>query len=213
MGLVVLDQRSDREALMFLRRSRRMPQAKLDRLWTARSAQDPEAYLELATRSIERYPDDPEALIEMAQALSQNGRFEEAADAASQAEGLTTDGGVLVLAAWTMIHAERWERAAAVLDRVLASDPDDAVVKNEAPYLRGTTCDCLGEPEAAEQYLRDAVAGDDQLSLYIVGLAQFLIREDRHAEALDMVDRAVAIADAAERDEALGELADLGLVP
>lgn len=197
---------------MFLRRSRRMPQSKLERLWAARSANDDKAYLELATRSTERYPTDPDVLVELAQALSQNGRFDEAADAAAQAEVLTTDGAVLVLAAWSMIGAERYERAAAVLDRVLATDPSDSVVKNEALYLRGWAYDCLGEPEAAERYLRDAVAGDDQLSHYIVRLAHFLVRHDRRAEALDMVDRAEAISDPAEREEALREFVDIGLL-
>ena len=197
---------------MFLRRSRQIPQAKLDRLWTARDADDPAAYLELARRSIKRYPAVPDALVELAQALSQNGRFDEAADVAAQAEVLTTDGALLVLAAWSMIGAERWGRAAAVLERVLASEPSDSVVKNEALYLRGWTYDCLGEPEAAERDLRDAVAGNDQLSHYIVRLADFLVRHDRHAEASDMVDRAGAISDPAEREEALWELVDIGLL-
>ncbi|MBJ7472916.1 MAG: tetratricopeptide repeat protein [Solirubrobacteraceae bacterium] len=196
---------------MFLKRSRSLPESELERLWTARRARNPVAYLELARKARAKYPRDPEALIELAQALSQNERHDEAAEEASLAAGLSVDGAVLVLAAWALIHAERIAEAGAVLDRVLAADPQNPVVENEALYLRGATYGWLGDALLAEKYLRDAVARDDQRPLYLSGLARFLLRHDRRQEALELVTTAEHIADDEDRAEALRELHLMGL--
>ncbi|MBJ7472915.1 MAG: tetratricopeptide repeat protein [Solirubrobacteraceae bacterium] len=178
-----------------------------------RSRVRPGVYLELARDAAGKYPSDDKVLFHLVLALTENKEWEEAADVAGRAAELSVDPEILIVAAWSFITVGRGEDARAAVAKVLDGQPLEPYVRTEAVFLRGAANSILGEMELAEPDLRAAVARNDQSPTYIWHLAKFLVVNDRRDEALELVTIARRVADEADRAEALGELAEMGLVP
>lgn len=149
-------------------------------------------------RLLAEWPEDADGLSLRASALLGLGRTEEAAATMQQiwespAHGETAAGARagMGLVRVYQFQLEEPDRAAAQLEAVLERFPGNQNVIKDAMWVY----EKRGEPERAEQVLRDEIERDPS-DMWAVGeLAQRLVDEDRGDEAREVVQKSVDLLD------------------
>jgi tetratricopeptide (TPR) repeat protein len=176
---------------------------------TLRSAEDPQGAIELLTALAESHPDQIEVHSSLGDALRAEDRFEEAAEAYSDAIALL---GTPMPAHWVIYYtrgianerAGDWEAAEADFRQALEIEPDQPLVLNYLGYSMVEKGENLDEALAM---IEKAVAARPDDGYITDSLGWVLYRLDRTAEAVPHMLRAVELTpDDAVINDHLGDV-------
>lgn len=158
------------------------------------AAQQEQEAIEFLERAVEQFPEDPEIRILYASILLASRPNDVAAEAAKAVELGPDDPVILVRGGHLLLGRGEVEAAQSCAARASELSRPDFVLLSGLESLKGRLAALSGEDEVAEEQLRAAAARDPLYSTFALDLAKFLIGQGREAEALEVIDGALAHA-------------------
>ncbi len=147
---------------------------------------------ELLTSALKLRPNDPSLLFHLGNALTDQSQYAEALEtyqAAARSDGKSA--GIHYNIGHVLSLLERWQESIDAFKQAIALAPNyvKAYVEMGIAQVR------FGDEAAAEQTLRRCVEIDGQVWEPLVGLGDLLASQDRVDEAIEVYERAAAIAE------------------
>lgn len=150
--------------------------------------------LQLLERAVTRFPEDPEIRLLYATALVPF-RPGEAPWQAATAIQLDPDSpSRLTRAASLLFHLGELAPAKSYAARASWLAPDDFKLEAGLSNVVGMIAAVQGDDALAERALREAAESEPQHDVYARDLATFLAERNRTADAISVIDRAIALA-------------------
>ena len=151
--------------------------------------------LDITRAAVRRYPDDRSLKYTEAMILSEMKRSDESAEhlrelVKGRAEDATEDSVVYVMLSGVYLHQGKLKEAEEAARKSITLNPDDP----EASVKLSSVLEKAGKHDAAEKVLRDLLKQhpDNATALNNLGY-QLLERSNRHKEALELIEQAIAI--------------------
>jgi len=159
------------------------------RLFSSGREQETLAFLE---RAVRQFPEDAEIRWLYAAILLASKPDDVAEQAAKAAALAPDDPSILVRAGSLLLNRGEVEQARSCAARANELAQPDFILMSGLVNLEGCLAARDGEDDVAEEKLRAAVESDPSSSPFAIDLAKFLVRRNRHADALAAVDEAIS---------------------